>query len=132
MMNKRWAIIFIAIITSVLVISCSSTPSEPGILHGKVTIGPLVPVEREGVTYEVPCEVYEARKIMIYRQNGTDLVEEVDIDCDGRYSVELKPDTYVVDINNIGIDRSSNVPSEVEINSNITTRLDIDIDTGIR
>jgi hypothetical protein len=113
-------------------ISCSGESSAPGILHGKVTIGPLVPVEQEGVTYEVPCEVYEARKIMIYKQNGTDLVEEVDIDCDGRYRVELLPGKYVVDINNTGIDRSSDVPAEVEINSNLTTRLDIDIDTGIR
>jgi len=69
---------------------------------------------------------------MIYKQNGADLVEEVDIDCDGRYRIELLPGTYVVDINNTGIDRSPDVPSEVEINSNLTTRLDIDIDTGIR
>jgi len=132
MMKKRWLIVLLATIACVFAISCSSEPSDPGILHGKVTIGPLVPVEQEGVTYEVPCEVYEARKIMIYKQNGTDLIEEVDIDCDGRYSVELLPGIYVVDINNIGIDRSSNVPSEVEITSNLTTRLDIDIDTGIR
>ena len=90
--------------------------------------GPLVPVEEEGVTYEVPCEVYEARKILVYRKNGKDLVEEVAIDCDGRYSIKLMPGFYVVDINRIGIDTSSVVPSEVEVRSNITTRLDIDID----
>ena len=120
------------IMACLLVVSCSSSSSEPGILHGKVSIGPLVPVEEEGVTYEVPCEVYEARKILIYRKNGKDLVEEVTIDCDGRYKTELKPGTYVVDINRIGIDTSSVVPSEVEILSELTTRLDIDIDTGIR
>ena len=133
MMNKRWVILlFVIIISCVLSMSCSSTPSEPGLLHGKVTIGPLVPVEQEGVTYEIPCEVYEARKIMIYQQNGTDLVEEVTIDCDGRYRVELTPGIYVVDINHAGIDTSSEVPSEVEIESQLTTRLDIDIDTGMR
>jgi len=121
--------VFIACLSA---ISCSSSSSDTGILHGKVSIGPLVPVEQEGVTYEVPCEVYEARKILIYRQNGKDLVEEVAIDCDGRYRIELMPGFYVVDINRIGIDSSSVVPSEVEILSQITTRLDIDIDTGIR
>lgn len=132
MINKRWWIVLLTVIACMFAIACAGQTSEPGILHGKVTIGPLVPVEEEGVTYEVPCEVYEARKIMIYKQNGTDLVKEVDIDCDGRYRVELSPGNYVVDINNIGIDRSSDVPAEVEITSNLTTRLDIDIDTGIR
>ena len=132
MTNKLLMILLIATIACVLTISCSSTPAETGILHGIVSIGPLVPVEQEGVTYEVPCEVYEARKIMIYKQNGSDLVEEVNIDCDGRYRVELTPGIYIVDINHIGIDRSSDVHSEVEINSQLTTRLDIDIDTGIR
>lgn len=131
-MKKRWIILLAFIITCVPVISCSSSTSEPGILHGEVKIGPLVPVEQEGVTYEVPCEVYDLRKIMIYKENGSDLVKEVDIDCDGRYRVELSPGTYIVDINHIGIDTSSDVPSKVEIISQQTTRLDIDIDTGIR
>ena len=123
---------FALIIACVSVVSCSGSASEPGILQGKVTIGPLVPVEQEGVTYEVPCEVYELRKVIIYKKNGRDLVKEVDIDCDGRYRVELSPGTYIVDINHIGIDNSSDVPAEVKIISQQTTRLDIDIDTGIR
>lgn len=116
---------------SLFLLSCGST-AEPGILQGKVTIGPLQPVERPGEVVEVPCEVYEARKIMVYNKSGNKLVEEVDIDCDGRYVVKLSPGTYTVDINRIGIDHSSDVPRQVEIKSGITTRLDIDIDTGIR
>ena len=123
---------FALVIACVSVISCSGSASEPGILHGKIKIGPLVPVEQEGVTYEVPCEVYELRKVIIYKKNSSDLVKEVDIDCDGRYRTELSPGTYIVDINHIGIDTSSDVPAEVEIISQQTTRLDIDIDTGIR
>jgi len=131
-MIKRSLITIPVIIVCLSALSCSSSSSDTGILHGKVSIGPLVPVVEEGVTYEVPCEVYEARKILLYRQNGKDLVEEVTIDCDGRYRIELKPGFYVVDINRTGIDTSSVVPSEVEILSQLTTRLDIDIDTGIR
>ena len=44
----------------------------------------------------------------------------------------LKPGTYTVDINRIGMDSSDDVPQRVEIQLGITTRLDIDIDTGIR
>jgi hypothetical protein len=131
-MKKRWILLFALIIACVSVVSCSGSDSEPGILQGKVTIGPLVPVEQEGVTYEVPCEVYESRKVIIYKNNGSDLVKEADIDCDGRYRVALSPGTYIVDINHIGIDSSPNVPTEVEIISQQTARLDIDIDTGIR
>ena len=87
---------------------------------------------RPGEIVEVPCEVYEARKIMVYDKSGNKLIQQVDIDCDGRYAVKLSPGTYNVDINRIGIDSSSDVPKRVEINSGLTTRLDIDIDTGIR
>ncbi len=115
-----------------LIVSCSSAPVVAGTIQGNVTIGPLVPVERPGVTYEVPCEVYEARKILVYKKNGKTLVKEVTIDCEGRYQAELPPGFYVIDINRIGIDHSSEVPAEIEIRSLETVRLDIDIDTGIR
>ena len=97
-----------------------------------VTIGPLVSVELPGVKYDIPCEVYEARKVMVYDKNHKKLVKQVDIDCNGHYQVELEPDFYVIDINRIGIDHSSEVPTKVEIRSGETIQLDIDIDTGIR
>lgn len=127
---KKLLIIFLLTL-SLFLLSCG-TDAEPGILQGKVTIGPLQPVVRPGEIVETPCEVYEARKIMVYDKSGNKLVEEVDIDCDGRYVVKLTPGMYTVDINRIGIDHSSEVPKQVEIKSGITTRLDIDIDTGIR
>ena len=111
---------------------CSSVGSEAGILHGNVSIGPISPVERPGETPTIPCEVYEARKIMVYDKKGNKLIQQIDIDCDSRYRTELKPGIYTIDINRIGIDHSSDVPQSVEIKPNITVRLDIDIDTGIR
>ena len=115
-----------------LILGCSNATQEPGVLKGKVTIGPLVPVERPGVEYEIPCEVYEARKVMVYDKNHKKLVKQVDIDCNGRYQVELEPGFYVIDINRIGIDHSSEVPTKVEIKPSEAIQLDIDIDTGIR
>jgi hypothetical protein len=126
----RYLLVFIIAISALL--SACGTPVEPGILHGIVSIGPLQPVEKPGEVIEVPCEVYEARKIMVYDKSGEKLVAQVDIDCEGRYSVKLEPGTYTIDINRIGVDFSKGLPAQVEIESGITTRLDIDIDTGIR
>ena len=117
---------------TLLILGCSSVPSEPGVLIGEVTIGPLVPVERPGVKYDIPCEVYEARKVVVYDKDHKKLVKKVDIDCNGHYQVELTPGFYVIDINRIGIDHSYEVPIKVEIKSGETMQLDIDIDTGIR
>ena len=128
-MKRALFIILVVLIASLL--ACAG-PAEPGTLHGKVTIGPLQPVVTPGEPADVPCEVYEARKVMVYDKSGDKLVEQVDIDCLGRYSVKLEPGTYTVDINRIGIDFSKGLPAQVEIESGITTRLDIDIDTGIR
>ena len=48
------------------------------------------------------------------------------------YSIELETGIYIIDINRIGIDSSSDVPLEIEIRPGETVKLDIDIDTGIR
>ncbi len=116
----------------VIFAGCATNTLEPGVLKGDVTIGPLVPVERPGIEYEIPCEVYMARKVMIYDKNREKLVKQVDIDCEGQYRVELIPGFYVIDINRTGIDNSSQVPTKVEIRPGETYILDIDIDTGIR
>ena len=130
-MVNKYVILLFAIIV-LFIGGCSSASSETGILQGKVTIGPISPVERPGETPTIPCEVYEARKIMVYDEKGNKLIQQIDIDCDGGYITELKPGIYTIDINRIGIDHSSDVPQKVEIKSSITVRLDIDIDTGIR
>ncbi len=129
---KRSLVLLAVIIAGLLLVGCSTGTTETGLLQGYVTIGPIWPVEREGEKREIPCEVYEARKIMVYDKNGRNLVKQVDIDCDGRYSVELELGAYTVDINRIGVDSSSDIPKQVEIIAGVTFRLDIDIDTGIR
>ena len=130
-MIKRLLIIGLAVL-SLFIPGCSNSNQEPGILEGVVTIGPIMPVERPGVKYEIPCEVYEARKVMVYDKNHKKLVQQVDIDCNGYYRVELEPGIYVIDINRIGIDHGSEVPMKVGIKPGQTIQLDIDIDTGIR
>jgi len=104
-----------------------------GTLEGHVTIGPLVPVVREGEPEPTPApEVYAGRQIVIYAQDGRTEITRVQIDAKGNYRVTLPVGTYVVDINHVGIDHGIDLPKTVEIVSGQVTRLDVEIDTGIR
>jgi hypothetical protein len=103
-----------------------------GTFEGDVTIGPLTPVQTTGAPPPVPCEVYKARKVMVYDASGVTMIKQVDIDCKGHYAVELQPGAYTIDINRAGIDHSSEVPKKIDIKSGETVTLNIDIDTGIR
>lgn len=133
-MNRANTVLaFILIMLPILLVAgCVSETQEPGILEGYVTIGPIWPVERPGEQKPIPPEVYEARKVMVYDKSGKRLVEEVSLTSEGYYSVQLKPGTYRVDINRIGIDSSSDVPKQIVMGSGQTVVLNIDIDTGIR
>ena len=98
-----------------------------------MTIGPLVPVVREGEPEPTPApEVYAIRQMVIFAADGQTEVTRVQIDAQGNYRVELPVGTYVVDINHAGIDMAKELPKTVEIAAGETTRLDVEIDTGIR
>lgn len=134
---KKCLLLLAVLVIGLLILGCSNTAVEKGLLQGYVHIGPVSPVEKPGEEVNIRCEVYEARKIMIYDESGHKLVKQVDTDCNAsenyaRYRVELEPSVYTVDINRIGVDSSSDVPKKIEIVSGATVRLDIDIDTGIR
>jgi hypothetical protein len=109
---------------------CLGPPNE-GYLEGHVTIGPICPVEKVNVTCPVPPASYEARKIVVSTEEAQ-VVILVDIDSNGFYRVALAPDTYIVDINHVGVDHSQDVPIAVTIIEGRTTVLNISIDTGIR
>ena len=115
------------------VTSCTPGPQETGVLEGHVTIGPLVPVVREGEPEPTPApEVYASRQIVIYAKDWRTEITRVQIDSKGDYWVELPVGTYVVDINHVGIERGIDLPMRVGIFSQRVTRLDVEIDTGIR
>ena len=113
--------------------SCAEAPVEFGVLQGQVNIGPLVPVMREGEDPPTPApEVYAAREIVVYKKNGKTEYTRLQIDSTGWYRGELPVGVYVIDINRIGIDSADGLPKEITISVNSPTRLDIEIDTGIR
>src|ERR1051326_8720622 len=118
----------------------SSTSQVDGRLAGVVTIGPNCP----GPETPPPCPTppgsypvrqavaYAARKVLVYNEAGTTLLDTVDIDSHGAYLIDLAPAKYTVDVKKTGIDRASGVPAVVEIKANTVTILNISIDTGIR
>ena len=126
------AIVFIGLVLAGLLVGCSCGTAGSGILEGNVTIGPICPVEQPGNPCPVPCEMYQARKVLIYDSSGTKLIAEAAIDCNGHYWVELKSGGYTVDINRDGFGHVSGVPEKIELKSGQTVELNIDIDTGIR
>lgn len=113
--------------------ACSQAVPKTGWLEGQVTIGPLVPVMREGESPPTPApEVFEAREIVIFKPNGTSEVMRIPLDDVGRFRSELPVGAYIVDINHAGIDFAKGYPKEIEVREGEITRLEVDIDTGIR
>jgi hypothetical protein len=113
-----------------------SAPAGNGILSGNVTVGPLTPVERIGVSpTPPPPEVFTSRHLIVYEADGTTKVADVPIRAaglHGMYSVSLPPGTYVLDAPHAGVGHASPLPLAVTIESGKTTTVDVDIDTGIR
>jgi hypothetical protein len=120
----------------ILFSSCNKlTSRETGFLEGKITIGPICPVEK--IPPDPGClptaETYKAYPVSVWTSDGTKKIVEISPSLDGSFSTELMPGTYLVvlekDQNKPG---GSNLPVKVSIISKNATLLNIDIDTGIR
>jgi hypothetical protein len=123
---------------AILASGCTSDNREPdtGILTGKVTVGPLIPVEQAGVTPPVPDpSVFTSRHLLLCQADGKTLVQEVNIQAAGYhgfYNISLRPGTYVLDYPAQGVGGAKGLPATVKVEAGRTTTLDVDIDTGIR
>ena len=123
---------FVLAAVALSTLGCSLGPKATGTLEGHVSIGPLVPVPREGEPEPTPApEVYAGRQIVVFSGSGREIAR-VQIDGQGNYRLALPAGSYRVDINHAGIDSAAGLPAEVEILAGQTSRLDVDIDTGIR
>ena len=111
----------------------SGGTSEHGRLSGVVTIGPNCPGPQSDTN---PCptqpSAYAARKIQVWNAAKTNLLFTVDIDSQGSYLIDLTPATYTVALKPSGIDHTSDLPKVVDIHANTVTRVDVNIDTGLR
>ena len=115
--------------------SDTSTVTITGVLTGKVTIGPICPVVREGESCETPPEAYTSRALYVRTPampEGAQLAQ-IPIQADGTWRVALTPGTYILALVPSGIDRASSLPHEVVVTKGATTTVPvIAIDTGIR
>lgn len=108
--------------------------ADEGFLEGHASIGPLSPVERAGVPTPTPSPaVCTSRGLAVYDASGQTLVTSFSFQPDCNYRVPLKPGSYVLKVTpQQGIGGARGLPQTVTIESGETTRLDVDIDTGIR
>lgn len=106
-----------------------SMSAGEGILSGKVSIGPLCPVE--------PCHggmmpnPYAERELVLQSRNGD--LTLVLLEADGEFKTSVKAGTYTINLSNcvfMGCTRT--LPKTITIEAGKTTQTDIDIDTGIR
>ncbi|GEM_PF-1909624 len=99
-----------------------------GNIFGKVSIGPLCPVE--------PCPVlktdpYSSRKVVLTTKSGVEYL--FNLDFEGNFSADLLVGTYEVTITDCDfLGCRYSLPKIVTIEAYKPTRIDIDIDTGIR
>ena len=114
----------------------SQTPQvQPatGVLEGKVTIGPVYPHERQGISNEAGTDIYTAHRLAIFGQDGITKIKEVALDGRGAFKTDLPVGSYVLDVLPHDIGRAAfNRPQTVSIQPGQTTRADIDLDTGIQ
>ena len=120
-----------------LIAFCTSVVSEDGpsgILTGRVSIGPICPVEREGEPCPVPPDLYAGVEVVVESLATGRLVAREALDAQGRYRMELPAGSYRVELEHrLGIDRgASERPRIARVEPSETTVLDFEIDTGIR
>ena len=120
----------IAFLALAIILFGCAAQAQKGTLEGMITIGPLCPVEPCHLTQEQIDQAYTSRSIIIYASDRTTISRQMSIPAGGNYSIPLNQGTYFVTIRPGGI---GDYPfQEIIVYSNQTTRLDLDVDTGIR
>ena len=103
-------------------------PTESGTVTGRVSVGPLCPVE--------PCDAepldFSSNQVILESSSGQKI--SISLYSDGTfYSTKVAPGTYeatLADCTWLGCD--SSLPQTVVVTSDQITEVTIDIDTGIR
>jgi len=104
-----------------------------GILGGTVSVGPLCPVERIDRPCSVPPEAYTSRGVVVFASDGVTVVDRRRISADGTFQFILSSGEYIIDLEKTGFgNNSKDVPARITVIPGQTTKIHIDIDTGIR
>ena len=117
----------IGFVTLTVLSACEASTHGYGTIEGRVTLGPIMPVCREGV----PCDgVFADAKIVVRHKNG-DTAAQTKADANGMFRVDVPTGAYIV-----GVAVDGPMPTcgeaEVLIAARQSARVDIDCDSGIR
>lgn len=109
--------------------------SGTGVLRGKISIGPLCPVET--VPPSPACspttETYKTWATAVWKLDKKTKVVTLNPTLDGNYRVVLPTGKYIIDSDGTQNYRAgSNLPTEISVIQNDSTTFNINIDTGIR
>jgi hypothetical protein len=107
--------------------ACEASTREYATIEGRVTLGPIMPVCREGV----PCDgVFAGAQVVVRHKNGG-TVAQTKADANGMFRVEVPAGAYIV---SVAVDAPLPHCSEAEvvIAARQNARVEIDCDSGIR
>ena len=128
------ALIFLSQIS----IACSEQQiltADSGVLKGKISIGPICPVETVPPLPQClpTAETYKAWQISVWNISKTRIIVDIEPELSGDYMVKLPDGKYFIDFktttNRFG---TYNLPVKISIQKPDTTKLNVSIDTGIR
>ena len=120
--------------TILLVGSChTNTAEETGTLSGKISIGPICPVE--SIPPNPAClptqATYDNWPVYVWSMDKKEKIALLQPLLNGIYTLKLPVGNYIIDLDKQHI-FGKNVPTTLSIKSNETTVFDVNIDTGIR
>jgi hypothetical protein len=110
--------------------------SGEGTLKGKISIGPICPVETipPNPACQPTAETYKAWATALWTLSHTAKVATLNPNLDGTYEMNIPSGRYIVDFaqNNFIHVGGSNLPALITVTFGDTTKFNINIDTGIR
>ena len=118
----------------VLASTALSKPARRGFVEGHLTIVPRSEVElADGTPARVTAEAYAEYPLIISSRDGMKEIARVTADENGHYHLALPPGDYILDVQ--GRAPKGHVrakPQRFTIVSDQITRIDMEIDTGVR
>jgi hypothetical protein len=137
---KRLCLILATTVSLIVLASASTSPlssiaapPQQGTLSGKVTVGPFCPHVTPGNPCLTPPGTYSSRQLVLQPTVGGKRIF-IKLRPDGTFQAKVDAGTYNVNLTKCGWFgcKPPNLPRAVTIKPNLTTILNINIDTGIR